>query len=488
MKLSRLAQTMEAAYLHGSGDPVVKGLREDSRAARRGDVFFALGGSKVDGASFAGKAVASGAVAVVVQDRPIPSLRVPQVVVSDVRQALAKAARAFYHDPSDSLLVVGVTGTKGKTTTSMLIRSILGAAGKPCGLIGTVSYETGRRSVPAPNTTPSSLTVFSLMDEMRRARQKAVSMEVSSHALELGRVAGVSFDAAVFTNLSREHLDFHHTFAKYFAAKRRLFFEYPTVKVRVANADDAWGAKLLKELGSKGVGFGLKARCAFRAGDVVIEPHRVAFRVQGKAFEAPLSGRFNVYNALASLSVLRELGLSWGALQDALRHAPAPPGRFERVEEGQPFTVLVDYAHSPAALQEALREARHLAGRGHKVLSVFGCGGDRDRTKRPVMGHLSAKLADWTCVTSDNPRSEDPKAIVKEVLKGVPAVHRGRVFAEVDRSDAIREALRAAKPGDVVLLAGKGHETYQIVGEQKRHFDDREEARKTLRALARKTN
>jgi len=485
MKLSRLAQIMEAAYIRGSKDPAVAGLCEDSRLVKRGDVFFALDGSKVDGTAFAAKAASGGAVAVVAQDTPLPDLKVPQVVVADARKALASAAHAFFKNPSKDLTVVGVTGTKGKTTTSFLIRSVLSAAGIPCGLIGTVSYETGKRSVPAPNTTPSSLTVEKLLSEMRANRLKAVSMEVSSHALELERVANVEFDAAVFTNLSREHLDFHHTFQKYYSAKRRLFFEFPSVKVRVVNADDAWGRKLLKELGSKGLGFGIHTRCAFRAEKVLIEPHRVCFKVQGHPFEAPLSGRFNVYNALAAISVLRGLGISWGVLRSALRVAPPPPGRFERVEAGQPFTVLVDYAHSPAALREALREARHLAGRKGRVLSLFGCGGDRDRTKRPVMGHLSATLADLTYVTSDNPRSENPIAILKEVLSGVPKSKdvKGPIHAEVDRGIAIRKVLRAAEPGDVVLIAGKGHETYQIVGEKKIHFDDRETAREVLKSL-----
>jgi UDP-N-acetylmuramyl-tripeptide synthetase len=485
MKLSRLAQIMEAAYIRGAKDPIITGLCEDSRLVKRGDVFFALDGSKVDGAAFAAKATAGGAVAVVAQDTPLPDLKVPQVVVADARKALASAAHAFFKNPSAGLTVVGVTGTKGKTTTSFLIRSVLSAAGYPCGLMGTVSYETGKRSIPAPNTTPSSLTVEKLLAEMRANRLKAVSMEVSSHALELERVADVEFDAAVFTNLSREHLDFHHTFQKYYLAKRRLFFEFPSVKVRVVNADDAWGQKLLRELGPKGVGFGIRKRCAFHAENVVIEPHRVCFKVQGHPFEAPLSGRFNVYNALAAISVLRGLGISWGLLQDALRTAPAPPGRFERVEAGQPFTVLVDYAHSPAALKEALREARHLAGRKGRVLSVFGCGGERDRTKRPVMGHLSATLADLTYVTSDNPRSENPISILKEVLSGVPKSKdvKGPVHAEVDRGIAIRKVLHAAESGDVVLIAGKGHETYQIVGEKKIHFDDRETAREVLKSL-----
>lgn len=312
-------------------------------------------------------------------------------------------------------------------------------------------------------------------------------MEVSSHALEMERVRGVEFRGAVFTNLSREHLDYHKTFPKYFMAKKRLFTEYPTVRHRAVNADDPWGAKLLKSLGRKAVGFGLKARCAYRAVDVKVEPHRLCFRLQGRSFEAPLSGTFNLYNSLAALALLREAGLPWEALVRGLKNAPAPPGRFERVEAGQPFTVLVDYAHSPAALREALREARRLTPRGNRVISVFGCGGDRDRTKRPVMGHLSATYADATFLTSDNPRTEDPRAILDEILKGVPASLRRngtkKLWVEPDRAKAVRAALQSALPGDVVLIAGKGHETYQIVGERRIHFDDREEVLKAIKAL-----
>ncbi len=487
MRLSKLARDMSAVFRAGDGDPVVRGLAEDSRRVRRGDVFFAMPGAKVDGALFVREAERRGAVAVVTQDVPLAEARRPQVVTGDIRRALADAARCFFDRPSRHLTVVGVTGTKGKTTTAYLIRHLLGAAGRPCGLIGTVTYETGKRSVAAPNTTPSSLTVQRLLDEMWRARLKACAMEVSSHALDQERARGVEFRAAVFTNLSREHMDYHRTFGAYFAAKRRLFTEFPSVAVRAVNADDAWGRKLLSGLGRKAVGYGFRTPCAFNARVLAVEPRRLSFRLEGRNFEAPLSGHFNLYNALAAVAVLRGLGLSWEALAEGLRTAPPPPGRFEPVEEGQPFTVLVDYAHSPAALDQALRAARRLAGRSGRVLSVFGCGGDRDRTKRPIMGRLSASLADLTFVTSDNPRGEDPNAILREILGGIPRglIRNGsrRVWVEENRAHAIHAALRKASAGDVVLIAGKGHETYQIVGNKKTHFDDREIARKELKRL-----
>lgn len=489
MRLSQMVKAVDAVYQLGDPNPTIRGLSEDSRTVRKGDLFFAIPGAKVDGASFARSALRRGAAALVVQDRPLEGVSAPQLVVPDIRRALAAAAHAFFGRPSRRLSVIGVTGTKGKTTTTYLIRSLLESAGRPAGLLGTVAYETGKRRVDAPNTTPSSLTVASLLAEMVRNRRQACVMEVSSHALEMDRVRGVEFRAAVFTNLTREHLDYHHTFAAYFAAKRRLFTEFPSVKVRVVNADDPWGAKLLAQLGRKAVGYGLKTRCAYRAKDVRVAPHRLSFQVDGHAFEAPLSGHFNVTNALAAVTVLRELGLPWNILVEGLREAPPPPGRFERVEAGQPFTVLVDYAHSPAALEEALKAARKLAGKGGRVLSVFGCGGDRDRTKRPIMGRLSASLADLSFLTSDNPRTEDPKAILREVLGGIPKglLRNGsrRVWVEVDRAEALRSCLQKAQAGDVVLVAGKGHETYQILGDRKVHFDDRETVKRLLKKVGR---
>jgi UDP-N-acetylmuramoyl-L-alanyl-D-glutamate--2,6-diaminopimelate ligase len=314
-------------------------------------------------------------------------------------------------------------------------------------------------------------------------------MEVSSHSLEMKRVLGVGFVGAVFTNLGRDHLDYHKNFNNYFLAKRRLFTEFKTVRARAVNADDPYGQKLLKELKSRAVGYGIKAKCAYQALKVEHRPGRLRFEVQGHPFEVPLTGLFNIYNSLAALSVLRELGLPWEALQEGLRHAPAVPGRFEEVSAGQDFTVLVDYAHTPDALKQALAASREILGRKshHKLISVFGCGGDRDRTKRPIMGKISSQMADMTVVTSDNPRTEDPKTILEDILRGIPrpllSNGRRRVWVEEERGAAIRMALGMARTGDLVLIAGKGHETYQIIGSQKQHFDDREVAREALRGM-----
>ncbi len=488
MKLLALVKALRGAKVMGKGDPALSGIAENSKQTRPGDLFVCVPGAKVDGRAYAEEAVRSGAKALVVEGAALKGLEVPQVVVKDSREALALLAHAFFKDPSRKVKVVGVTGTKGKTTTTYLIRSILEAAGQPAGLIGTISYQIGRKAYEANNTTPSSLTLVKLLEEMRRAKCKWAVMEVSSHALEMKRVLGIEFRGAVFTNLGRDHLDYHKTFANYFRAKRRLFTEFGSVEARAANADDAYGRKLLKELGSKAAGYGIRTPCAYQARNVETHPGRIRFEVRGRAFEVPLTGLFNVYNSLAAISVLRELGLSWEALEEGLRRAPAVPGRFEKVSAGQDFTVLVDYAHTPDALEQALQASRALLKEGQRLISVFGCGGDRDRTKRPLMGGISARLADRTVVTSDNPRTEDPRSILGEIVKGIPArlVQNGhrRVWVEEDREAAIRLALSMAQKGDLVLIAGKGHETYQIVGNEKHHFDDREVVQRVLKESA----
>jgi UDP-N-acetylmuramoyl-L-alanyl-D-glutamate--2,6-diaminopimelate ligase len=478
---------IKGAKVVGKGNPVLTGIAENSKTAQPGELFVCIPGTKTDGRSYAEEAVQLGARAVVVQEEPLKGLAVPQLVVKDSREALARLAHLYYADPSKKVKVIGVTGTKGKTTTTYLIRSILENAGQPAGLIGTIAYQIGPKTYEANNTTPSSLTIVKLLDEMRRAKCKWAVMEVSSHALEMKRVLGIEFRGAAFTNLGRDHLDYHKNFANYFTAKRRLFTEFKTVKARAINADDPYGQKLLKELKSKAVGYGIKSKCAYQALKTEHKPGFIRFEVQGHAFEAPLTGIFNIYNSLAAIAVLRELGLSWEALQEGLRKAPAVPGRFEEVAAGQDFTVLVDYAHTPDALKQALIASREILGKKshHKLISVFGCGGDRDKTKRPLMGKISSQLADMTVVTSDNPRTEKAADILQDIVRGIPHPlmqngHR-KVWVEEERGAAIRMALSMAKKGDLVLIAGKGHETYQIIGAEKQHFDDREVARDILK-------
>ncbi len=480
---------MKGVRVVGKGNPDLSGISENSKQTRAGDLFVCIPGAKVNGRVYAEEARALGALAVVAQEKPLKGLALPQLVVKDSREALARLAHLYYGDPSKKVKVIGVTGTKGKTTTTYLIRSILERAGQPAGLIGTIAYQIGNKQYEANNTTPSSLVIVKLLDEMFRQKCKWCVMEVSSHALEMKRVLGIDFKGAVFTNLGRDHLDYHKNFTNYFRAKRRLFAEFPSVNARAVNADDVYGQKLLGELKSKAVGYGLKAKCAYQALKVEHRPGYIGFEVQGHFFQAPLTGIFNIYNSLAAISVLRELGLSWETLQDGLKHAPAVPGRFEKVTAGQDFTVLVDYAHTPDALKQALVASREILGKKshHKLISVFGCGGDRDRTKRPLMGKISSQLADMTVVTSDNPRTEKPESILEDILRGIPHPlrqngHR-RVWVEEQRAEAIRLALSMANKGDLVLIAGKGHETYQVIGDKKEHFDDREVSRELLKKM-----
>jgi UDP-N-acetylmuramoyl-L-alanyl-D-glutamate--2,6-diaminopimelate ligase len=489
VKLQAIVKILKPKKVSLKANPEISGIAENSKQVKPGELFVCVTGAKQDGRAFAKEAVKNGAAALIVEGKAIAELSVPQLVVKDSREALATAAHFYYGYPSRQIKVIGVTGTKGKTTTTYLIRSILEQAGFKTGLVGTIAYEIGGKKIEASNTTPSALTLVKLLGEMVEAGCSWAVMEVSSHALEMKRVLGIEFTGAVFTNLGRDHLDYHKSFANYFKAKSRLFFEFKTVKARVVNADDKHGKKLLTRLKSKGVGYGMRQKCAYQASEVELKPGHLRFSVKGQAFELPMTGLFNIYNSLAALSVLRELGFSWAALQKGLALAPPVPGRFEQVKGGQPFTILVDYAHTSDALEQALIACRQLMeGQGQRLLSVFGCGGDRDKTKRPLMGEISSRLADLTIITSDNPRSEKPRMILDDILRGIPAQsiqngHR-RVWVEEDRGKAIRLALSMAKAGDVVLIAGKGHETYQIIGETKQHFDDREEALKALKEMA----
>ncbi len=489
MKLLSLSKNLKGVKHVGKDNPELTGISENSKTTQPGELFVCIPGAKKDGRAYAEEAVHLGARALVAQGSPVKGLDVPQLVVKDSREALSRLAHAFYEEPSRQVKTIGVTGTKGKTTTTYLIRAILERAGQPAGLIGTIAYQIGSKVYEANNTTPSSLTIVKLLDEMKRQHCQWAVMEVSSHALEMKRVLGIGFAGAVFTNLGRDHLDYHKNFTNYFRAKTRLFTEFKTVKARVVNADDAYGQKLLRLLKKKAVGYGIKAKCFYQATKVETKPGLIRFEVQGHAFEAPLTGLFNVYNSLAAISILRELGLSWESLRDGLKYAPAVPGRFEEVTAGQDFTVLVDYAHTADALKQALIASRDILGKKshHKLISLFGCGGDRDRSKRPLMGKISSRLADMTVVTSDNPRTENPKIIQEDIMRGIPQQlvlgPRKRVWIEQDRRKAIHLALSMAKKGDLVLLAGKGHETYQIIGTQKNHFDDREEARNILKEM-----
>lgn len=458
-------------------DAEVTSLAGDSRAVRPGALFVARKGALHDGHDHVAAAVAAGASAVAAE-RPVET-SVP-IVLLEGPSAVARLAAVFHGRPSEAVRVVGVTGTNGKTTTTYLIRAALAAAGTPCGVVGTVGYDVGGGRAVANLTTPDPITLQGLLAEARDRGLGAVAMEVSSHALALGRVDEVTFAAGVFTNLTPDHLDFHRDMEDYFAAKRRLFVRAPRGAVHVG---DPYGRRLAAEfpglLSFARAGAGVEADLLADGVRLGLEGTRIVLRAGGETAEVETSllGLPNVENALAAAAAGLALGAPLAAIARGLAAAAAPPGRFERVENDRGFQVVVDYAHTPDALERLLETGRALGPR--RILLVFGCGGDRDRTKRPVMGRIATKRADLVFATSDNPRTEDPERILDEILAGRNG-SGAPVRRIADRRAAIRAAISEAGPGDLVLVAGKGHEDYQIVGRERRPFDDRTEAREAL--------
>jgi UDP-N-acetylmuramoyl-L-alanyl-D-glutamate--2,6-diaminopimelate ligase len=461
----------------------VNDLAFDARHVQPGALFFCVPGFMSDGHDFAPDAVRRGAVALVVE-RPL-ELAVPQLVVSDTREAMALAADAFFGAPTRDLDVVGITGTNGKTTTAFVLYSVLAAAGRRPGLLGTVESRIGGERRAVTRTTPEAIDLQRTFREMLDAGDRSCVMEASSHASALKRLLGVRFAALVFTNLSRDHLDFHGTMDDYFEAKRRLFVEPDPDGRRppaVVNVADPHGRRLADELRRSGedvVSFGLAPDAEVGAAQLEVSAAGSELETtDGLRIRTSLRGRFNVENVLGAIAAARLLGIDDETIRRGIEHVQGIPGRFEAVDEGQPFTVLVDYAHTPEALENVLAEARRLAT--SRVVCVFGCGGDRDREKRPLMGEVAARLADSVVVTSDNPRSEDPLAIIEDIVAGAGP----GVAVEPDRRTAIERALASAGEGDVVVVAGKGHEPGQEIGGRTIPFDDREAVRDVLRQLA----
>jgi len=487
MKLSELLAgvALRETLAPALANQEVTGLEYDSRRVEKGFVFFAFPGSRVDGRRFAQNALDLGAVAVV-SDLPRPAEFIGDwIQVEHGRQALATASRNFYHHPDERILFTGITGTNGKTTTAYLIETVLRASGKITGLLGTIEYRLAGEVRPSPNTTPESLDVMRFATELEARGGTHLIAEVSSHALALGRVYGFHFHTTVFTNLTRDHLDFHGTMEEYGAAKRRLFAGPPAPQWAVLNADDPVSKTMTPDHpGSRTIWFGLAADAGLRAENIVSGFSGLRFDVlwNGRRanVESPLLGRVNVSNILAAIGTGLSYGLDLDAIASAVPACRAVPGRFEPVDQGQSFLVAVDYAHTDDALRNAIQTARSLS-KG-KVITLFGCGGDRDRTKRPLMGMAAAELSDFVVLTSDNPRSEDPLAIMNDVLVGLGRFDTPYV-AEPDRARAIQIAIERAQPGDVVLVAGKGHETYQVLKDRTIHFDDRETAREILRSF-----
>jgi UDP-N-acetylmuramoyl-L-alanyl-D-glutamate--2,6-diaminopimelate ligase len=463
MDLERLITALGPLEVRGGAPVDVTDLAYDTRAVTPGALFFCVPGQRADGHDFADDAVELGAVALVVE-RPL-ELAVPQLVVSSARAAMAVAADEFFGRPTEELVVAGVTGTNGKTTTSYLIHSIFEVAGMRPGLIGTIESRVGGEIEAAVRTTPEAIDLQRMFRRMLEAGDRSVVLEATSHGSVLGRLDRVRFDALAFTNLTQDHLDFHSSMEEYYEAKRRLFTEHEPAPAAAINVDDQRGRELAEEL---------------RRLD------RAPLLTYGQSDDAELRevdslrlvGRFNELNALAAAAVSRLLGVPDGVVSEGIGSLTAVPGRFETVDEGQPFRVIVDYSHTPDSLENVLRTARELAPQ--RVICVFGCGGDRDRGKRPVMGRIASEIADVPIVTSDNPRSEDPQAIIDEILAGMD----GEPTVEPDRRAAIEQAIGMAQPADVVVIAGKGHEQGQeFAGGKKVPFDDREVAREALRKV-----
>jgi UDP-N-acetylmuramoyl-L-alanyl-D-glutamate--2,6-diaminopimelate ligase len=475
MDIERVIAALAPVDVVGRAPVEIADLAYDARSATAGSLFFCVPGTRVDGHEFAAEAVANGAVALVVQG-PL-ELDVPQIVVADPRRAMGIAADEFFERPTEALEVAGITGTNGKTTTAFLLYSILAAAGRRPGLLGTIESRVGGERRGALRTTPEAIDLQRSFREMLDGGDRSCAMEATSHGSELGRLDRVRFSALVFTNLTQDHLDFHGTIERYFDAKRRLFTE--TRPPAAVNVGDAHGRQLAQELEGyqRLLTFGFAEDAELKPENLEVGPRGARFTAAGIELETRLRGRFNVENVLGAVAGARLLGIPDGAIAHGVKELRGVPGRFEAVDEGQPFTVLVDYAHTPDSLENVLRTARDLAH--NRLICVFGCGGDRDRGKRPLMGRIASELADLAIVTSDNPRSEEPEAIIGEIVAGAEA----DVDVEPDRRDAIARAIELAREGDVVVIAGKGHEQGQQFADATVPFDDRDVAREALRRL-----
>lgn len=474
MDLRALVSPLPDKKVLGESNPEILGLAYDSREVRGGFLFAAIRGTRQNGHAYIQNAIDHGASALLLET-PVPGHAIPQVVVPNSRQALALVSDFFYHHPTRGLKLVGVTGTNGKTTTTYLCESIFRAAGYKTGIIGTIQYKVGEQTYECKNTTPESLDLFKLFSEMVENKVQGCAMEVSSHALDQGRIFGISFDAVVFTNLTQDHLDYHKDMESYFAAKSKLFtglFKDKNPKA-VINVDDPYGKRLKQQIALPAITYGIHEGDV-RAFDIGVDWSGVSFTAKTPAGPLPLKlqllGAFNTYNALAALATGIALGFSPDTVKQGLESVRQVRGRFEPVRQGQNFAVIVDYAHTPDGLLNLLQSAKKIT-QGNLIV-VFGCGGDRDRGKRPLMGEIAEKYGDRVIVTSDNPRSEEPVSIIREIEAGMKKNH----LVEPDRKKAIETALGTAKAEDCVVIAGKGHETYQIFKDKTIHFDDREVA------------
>ncbi|OAB42691.1 UDP-N-acetylmuramoyl-L-alanyl-D-glutamate--2,6-diaminopimelate ligase [Paenibacillus antarcticus] len=493
MRLNELASTLTIKHIIGSVDIRVSGIQTDSRKVSEGDLFICLPGHTVDGHNYAQQAMEKGAAALVV-DRQL-DIDLPQIIVKDCRYAMAVLADAFFGSPSKQMKVIGITGTNGKTTTAYLIEKIMNDHNVKTGLIGTIQMRYGGRTFPMSGTTPEALELQRSLHDMAASGTRCCVMEVSSHALEQGRVKGTDFRTAVFTNLTQDHLDYHNTMDEYRAAKGLFFSRMGNAfqsiqdkrKFAVLNADDPASAYFRNITAAEVITYGLEEGVDVRATEISISAQGTDFHVDSfkgsTDIKLKMVGKFNVYNALGAITATLLEGVPLNEIKRSLESLSGVDGRVESVEAGQPFAVIVDYAHTPDGLENVLKTVNEFAvGR---VLTVFGCGGDRDKTKRPIMGKIAAKYSDVVFVTSDNPRTEDPESILKDIEQGLieDQVPLENYLLIEDRRVAIQIAIDMASPEDVVLIAGKGHETYQLIGQTTHDFDDRIVAKEAIRGI-----
>ncbi len=491
MKIKELLGGIEVIGMTGSDEVKVSGISYDSRKVQPGQLFVALKGETADGHRFIRSALNNGAVAVIHEEEleGVDDLASTAtfIRVHDTRRALSLASQVWYHAPSRSMTIIGVTGTNGKTTTTYILKEILEAWGKKVGLIGTIQYMIGDAVYQATHTTPESLEFQKLLYEMLAAGCSHVVTEVSSHALSQKRVDGTVFRAGIFTNLTRDHLDFHGTMDNYFLSKQRFFSELlERTATAVVNLDDPWGRKLAESISAHVYTYGLESGADLLASEIKTSFDGLKFRIstRGRTYDAasPLVGLPNVYNILAAAGAAAAVGVPWNVIMEGIRRSPSIRGRFEKVDAGQKFLAIIDYAHTEDALERLIYTARGLT-KG-KIITVFGCGGNRDRGKRPRMGAIATRLSDFVIITSDNPRSENPDEIIREVAAGAA---RRNYLTEPDRKEAIKRAVLMAEKNDIVLIAGKGHEEYQEIGGKRFPFNDREVVEESIRHLINNT-
>ncbi len=489
MKLQKLISKLGSFTISGRKDIGINGIATDSNNIKRGFVFICIKGTKADGHNFVNDAISRGAAALIVEKDVEVLEDITIIKVPDTKEILPVIADTFYNYPSNRMNVIGVTGTNGKTTTAYFIGQILRKAGHKIGIIGTISYQIGERIIPAVNTTPDSLQLRILLSQMLEAGIETVIMEVSSHAIDQKRIAGIEFDTCIFTNLTPEHLDYHETFEKYQDTKLKLFEQMGknskknTAKKAIINIDSPISRRFLDVCHVDIITYGLNTNAFVYATDIRSTLSGSCFKLHiptDKSIEVKinLAGRYNIYNALAGISAVLAFGLSLSEIKSGLKSLKSVPGRFEKVNANADFHIIVDYAHTPDGMKQVLSTARALTD--NKIITVFGCGGDRDRLKRPQMGSIASELSDYTIITSDNPRTEDPMKIIGEIVKGIKNTDGNAIRIMPDRKSAIQRAMELAKENDLVMILGKGHETYQVLKDTVVPFDDRQIVKEIL--------